>query len=236
MSNFLQAARHTDPSSPLPHQDAAWQWAWEQFSADKRAEFLEMFRAAVPVKEPLLPVTPKPPAGSVQLSVPYECQNDNVSGTGWRECFSSAAAMVAKFYGKISSDDAYNKIRARFGDTTNGNAHVKALQSLGLKTRFGTNGNAAFLEKEIRAGRPVLVGWLHKGSVSSPSGGGHWSVVTGFTPLHFIHNDPNGEADMVHGGYMNNSKGKGIAYSRKNWLKRWEVDGANTGWYVAVER
>jgi hypothetical protein len=77
---------------------------------------------------------------------------------------------------------------------------------------------------------------LHKGSVSSPSGGGHWSVVTGFTPLHFIHNDPNGEADMVHGGYVNNSKGKGIAYSRKNWLKRWEVDGANTGWYVAVER
>lgn len=46
MSTFLSAARHTDPSNPLPHQDAAWNWAWEQFTAEQRSEFLEMFRAA----------------------------------------------------------------------------------------------------------------------------------------------------------------------------------------------
>ena len=50
MSTFLQAARHTDPANPLPHQDAAWQWAWEQFTAEQRAQFLELFRAAVPSK------------------------------------------------------------------------------------------------------------------------------------------------------------------------------------------
>ena len=50
MSNFLQAARHTDPKNPLPHQDAAWIWAWEQMTADQRMQFLEMFRAAVPSK------------------------------------------------------------------------------------------------------------------------------------------------------------------------------------------
>lgn len=52
MSTFLQAARHTDPANPLPHQDAAWQWAWEQFTPKQREQFLEMFRAAVPSKLP----------------------------------------------------------------------------------------------------------------------------------------------------------------------------------------
>lgn len=44
MSNFLSAARWTD-RNPLPHQQAAWNWAWDQLSAAKRAEFLELFRA-----------------------------------------------------------------------------------------------------------------------------------------------------------------------------------------------
>lgn len=48
MSDFLQAARNTDPNDPLPHQDAAWAYAWDLLSADERAEFLSIFRAAVP--------------------------------------------------------------------------------------------------------------------------------------------------------------------------------------------
>jgi GH24 family phage-related lysozyme (muramidase) len=174
------------------------------------------------------------PQQGILLRVPYEAQNDNSSGTGYRECFSSSAAMVARFYGKVSSDDAYNKIRAKFGDTTDSQAQVKALQSLGLEARLRTNCNAAFLEAELRAGRPVMVGWLHKGPITAPTGGGHWSVVIGCTSAAFIHNDPNGEADLINGGYVNHSKGAGIAYSRKNWLRRWEADGANTGWALLV--
>ena len=170
----------------------------------------------------------------ILLRVPYEAQNDNSSGTGYRECFSSSAAMVARFYGKVSSDDAYNKIRAKFGDTTDSQAQVKALQSLGLEARLRTNCNAAFLEAELRAGRPIMVGWLHKGLTTAPTGGGHWSVVIGCTSAAFIHNDPNGEADLINGGYVNHSRGAGIAYSRKNWLRRWEADGANTGWAMLV--
>ena len=174
------------------------------------------------------------PQQGILLRVPYEAQNDNSSGTGYRECFSSSAAMVARFYGKVSSDDAYNKIRAKFGDTTDSQAQVKALQSLGLEARLRTNCNAAVLEAELRAGRPVMVGWLHKGPITAPTGGGHWSVVIGCTSAAFIHNDPNGEADLINGGYVNHSKGAGIAYSRKNWLRRWEADGANTGWALLV--
>ena len=177
---------------------------------------------------------PLPLQQGVLLAVPYEAQNDNASGTGYRECFSSSAAMVARFYGKITSDDAYNKFRAKYGDTTDAKSHLGALSALGLKPRFITNCTVALLEAELDAGRPVMVGWLHKGPVAAPTGGGHWSVVIGYTPTAFIHNDPNGEANLIQGGYANTTKGKAITYSRANWLKRWLVEGPNSGWALLV--
>jgi hypothetical protein len=172
------------------------------------------------------------------LSVPYEYQLDNKSGTGYRECFSSSCAMIAKYYGKVKNDDEYNKIRSKYGDTTNRNAQLAAIRSLGLQAKFINNGNAAFLENEIRHGRPIAVGWLHKGSIGYPTGGGHWTCCVGFTPTSFVFHDPNGEADMVNGGYVNNSaaKGKYVEYSRKNWLRRWECDGKNTGWAILINK
>ena len=179
---------------------------------------------------------PLPLQQGVLLAVPYESQNDNASGTGYRECFSSSAAMVARYYGKITSDDAYNKFRAKYGDTTDSSAQVSALKALGLNARFIATCTVAMLEAELDAGRPVLVGWLHKGPVSAPTGGGHWSVVIAHTPTAFIHNDPNGEANLVAGGYANTTKGKAVTYSRANWLKRWLVEGPTSGWALLVSR
>jgi len=171
--------------------------------------------------------------GQKLLQVPYEYQRDNASGQGHRECFSSSCAMLAKFYGKISGDDAYNKVRAKYGDSTDSTAQVKALRSLGLNARFVMDGDASLLEFEIKAGRPVAVGWLHYGTVANPSGGGHWSVVIGCSPDAFIHNDPYGEADLVNGGYASANGGAGVAYSRANWLPRWCVRGSD-GWAILV--
>jgi hypothetical protein len=144
--------------------------------------------------------------------------------------------MVARYYGKIASDDAYNKFRAKYGDTTDAKSHLNALSALGLTARFITSCTVAMLEAELDAGRPVMVGWLHKGPVTAPTGGGHWSVVIGYTPTAFIHNDPNGEANLVAGGYANTTKGKAVTYSRANWLKRWLVEGPNSGWAMLVSR
>lgn len=222
----------------LSHQIAAWRWLQEDLSANRPEalrEFAELYRADPPEKPEASP-SPGRLGGSVLLKVPYEYQRDNASGQGYRECFSSSAAMVARFYGKVSGDDQYNKIRARFGDSTDAGAQLRALSSLGLTATFKQNGDAAALERILREGRPVPVGWLHKGPVSKPTGGGHWSVVVGFTTEAFIHNDPNGEADMVGGGYVTTkgTAGKGIAYSRRNWLRRWEADGRGSGWYLDV--
>ena len=172
------------------------------------------------------------------LTVPYFYQLDNESGQGNRECFSSSSAMIAAFYGKVETDDEYNAIRRKFGDTTDNSAQLKTLQSLGLKAKFITNGNSAILENEIRNSRPVACGWLHYGTASKPTGGGHWGVICGFTPTHFVVHDPFGEGNMVTGGYINNSSvaGKNIRYSKKNWLSRWEVDGSSTGWAIIASR
>jgi len=182
-------------------------------------------------------VIPEPGKEKI-ISVPYFYQLDNQSGKGSRECFSSSCAMIAAFHGKVTSDDEYNKIRNNFGDTTDSMAQLKALRHLGLNAKFITNGNTTIIENEIHNDRPVAVGWLHHGAITKPSGGGHWSVIRGFTPTHFVHNDPYGEADMVKGGYVSNKTkaGDGIRYSRKNWLRRWEVDGQSTGWAILVEK
>jgi GH24 family phage-related lysozyme (muramidase) len=119
---------------------------------------------------------------SVSLKVPYEWQLDN-GPTGYRECFSSSCAMVARYWGKIAGDHEYNRVRRQFGDTTDPKAQILALKTLGLRATFEMEGTAALLENEIRSGFPTPVGWLHKGPSTGPTGSGHWTVVSGFTPL-----------------------------------------------------
>ena len=167
------------------------------------------------------------------LAVAWENQNDNASGTGYRECFSSSCAMLARYWGKVANDDEYNAIRAQYGDTTSAQVQLTTLHSLGLTAYLATNGDRSALEAEINGGRPVAVGWLHQGPVEAPSGGGHWSVLIGFSDSHSIHHDPNGEADLLSGGYTANQNGASQQYSWKNWLPRWEVEGHGTGWLLS---
>lgn len=215
----------------LPHQQAALRILYQQLQRDLPVvledshQWVTQYRTTPPSA-----VFPNP------LVVPYENQNDNQSGQGYRECFSSSCAMVAKFWGRVASDDAYNDLRKRYGDTTDAQAHVHTLRYLGLKANFITNATVAQLETQIREGRPTPVGWLHRGTATQPKGNGHYSVVIGYTSTHWIHNDPNGEADLVNGGYVNAFNGEGIAYSRQNWDKRWLIEGANSGWMMDIRK
>jgi hypothetical protein len=221
MSNFLAAVKATH-KPPMPHQQAAWNFAWDQLDEEQKAEFLVMFRSDPPAKLSL----------SVQLDVPYEYQLDNASGHGYRECFSSSCAMVARFWKRVASDNAYNVIRSRYGDTTDAMAQVKALQSMNLDAKFVTNASVTLVENELRNGRPIAVGWLHHGSSLNPTGGGHWSVLTGFDNQFWTVNDPNGEANLISGGYKSSAGGRGQRYSRLNFNRRWLVDGPNSGWAI----
>lgn len=172
------------------------------------------------------------------LTVPYFSQMDDADdfdGPGWRHCCSSSCAMLAAFHGKVSTDDAYRKLRRRHGETTNPNANVAALSELGLAATLRTNGNPAMLYAELDAGRPVAVGWLHHGPVHAPTGGGHWSVIIGYTNNSWIHHDPYGEANLIGGGYISTAVGAGrsIEYGDRNWRPRW-VPMGNDGWIITA--
>lgn len=206
------------------HQIAAWNWLQQRLSAEELDEFAVLYRSGPAFKPPVNP-----------LKVPYFSQRDNASGTGYRECFSSSCAMVAAYHGKISSDDDYNIVRAKYGDTTDSTSQVRALRSLGLKSRFTTLATESMLKEEIDAGRPVAVGWLHYGTPNRPTGGGHWSVIIGYDDKGYFHNDPYGEANMLYGGYSSAHGGNGVHYSRDNWVPRWRVAGSG-GWAVFVSR
>ena len=175
----------------------------------------------------------------MKLVVPqYYPQTDSRTRHADRMCFSSSVAMAIKFLKPeallgVNADDDYLKVVLSFGDTTSPAAHQAAVKEYGLASRFSTNGTVADLERIIGEGRPVPVGWLHHGTPSAPSGGGHWTLLTGIDTVNTWHHDPYGEADMVGGGYVRiGSGGKDIKYSRKNWLPRWQAGGQ--AWFLDV--
>jgi len=169
------------------------------------------------------------------LPVPFESQRDNASGTGYRECFSSSCAMLARFWGVIPSDDDYNRVRVRYGDSTLAAAQCATLRALGLRADFWTNGCRVDIEAQIRGGRPVAVGWLHRGPLAAPVGG-HWSVVVGLAGDRFVMHDPYGEPLLISGGHLSNRSGENVSCSWRNFLPRWEADGPRSGWYLTCSR
>jgi hypothetical protein len=213
----------------MPHEQAAWNWLQEQLTPEEIDTFASIFGGGQLSNW-------RPPVNGILLKVPYERKDNEVSGHGWRECMSSSCAMIARYYDKVCSADEYESVRRRYWNSTILGSNVSALRAFGLSAYFTPSATVSLLESELLARRPLATGWLHKGTDLYPQGGGHWSVVIGFDSKVITHNDPNGEADMVGGGYVNHSNGKGIRYNRKHWLKRWLPEGPKSGWAIAVEK
>lgn len=168
------------------------------------------------------------------LSVPYFRQADNEGGQGWRECASSSAAMLAAFRGKVQSDDAYNRVRRRYGDSTEISAQTRALAELGLEPLFRTDGDWKTVELHIGKGRPIILPYLHRGHVSNPTGGGHWAVCIGIQRDTLTIHDPQGEPDLIFGGHISGRTGKAVLCTRRNFGRRWMAEGPGSGWYLTV--
>ena len=175
------------------------------------------------------------------LQVPWYAQMDSTDrAQAGRMCFSSSCAMLLEYLkpGTLTGpngDDQYLKRVQVYGDTTDAKAQIRALSSFGVKARFVTTAGWADIERQITNGIPVPCGFLHRGPVSKPGGGGHWLIVVGFTQTHLIVHDPFGEADLVNGTTLG-----GVArfarYSRQNFGPRWMVEGVGTGWAIIAER
>lgn len=171
------------------------------------------------------------------LPTPYFHQLDLPNGH--RKCFTAAIAMVTADQASLLNPHDYDKVRAKYGDTTEIYAHIRALKDFGLTGEFLDNASPSTLEQEIDAGRPVAVGWLHHGDIGKgerPRGHGHWSVIVGYTDQFFIAHDPMGNPDLIHGGHRDKTRAKYTLYPRRHWLKRWEVEGPGTGWAILITK
>ena len=182
------------------------------------------------------PSLPKQQAPLAWQNVPWYAQLDSATDQARRMCFSSSCAMLLEairpgtLHGP-NGDDQYLKRVLQYGDTTDSGAQIRALASYGVKATFTRMATWELLEKQIKAGVPVPCGYLHRGHVSAPAGGGHWLCVVGITPDAVIVHDPLGEADLVTGGTIDRPA-RFSSYSRKNFGSRWMVEGPGTGWAV----
>ena len=196
--------------------------------AVEAALFLGLPRLSTPPQQP--PAQP----GVIELrDFPFCDQTDN-GPEGWRQCQASSIAM-ALIYLKapgIKTDLDYLRVVNRHGDTTAQEAHRQALAELGVRARFRQNLTHGEVLAELKAGLPVVVGALHHGPVSAPTGGGHYVVITGAGLSAWRVNDPYGELDLVNGGWtrQGNGAGRGVIYSFRNFDRRWLVEGPSSGW------
>ena len=173
---------------------------------------------------------PEKPKSSI-LDVPFFPQTDNYRDAN-RTCNSSSCAMVLEYFkpGTLKGakgDDAYVQKVFSIGDTTDHVVQTKVLASYGIKSHFSYGLSFNDLDRELAAGRPVVIGILHRGSLSAPTGG-HMVVVIGKTPSgDYIVNDPYGSLNDGYTGAVTN--GKGAVYKRGDLARRWCPKG-NDGW------
>ena len=215
---------HYDPKNPK-HVAAVEQFEKDLESKnpdllDDETSWVKIYRLKV---EPVVPGV---------LNVPWFPQTDNYRDAQ-RTCNSSSCAMCLEYFkpGTLqgaTGDDAYIQKVFAIGDTTDHTVQTKVLDSYGVKSRFVYNLSFADLDRELAAGKPVVIGILHRGSLSAPTGG-HLLVVIGKKGDDYVVNDPYGSLNDGYTGPVTN--GKGAVYKRSDLMQRWLDKGKDrTGW------
>lgn len=167
------------------------------------------------------------------LAVPFFPQTDNYALPD-STCNSSACSMALEFLkpGTLKGakgDDAYLQKVLALGKSTDHNVQTKVLESYKVYSVWRQNLNFNDLDRELSQGKPVVIGILHRGTLSSPTGG-HILVVIGKSDdgKSYIVNDPYG--NLMDGYTTSVYNGKSALYPRSVLEKRWTADGPSTGW------
>lgn len=164
--------------------------------------------------------------------VPFYPQTDNYTQPD-RTCNSSSCAMCLEYYKPGSlppgpkGDDAYLKKVLALGDSTDHDVQTKVLKSYGLNSEFSYNLSFTDLDREINAKRPMVIGILHRGPLSNPSGGHMIVVHTKLNNGNYVCHDPYGD---LYDGYVSDvNNGKNVIYEASVLKARWTVKGSG-GW------
>jgi hypothetical protein len=181
------------------------------------------------------PSAPPKPSG-ILLNVPWYPQTDNFTLPD-STCNSSACAMCLEFLKPGSlppgpkGDDAYLRRVLAVGKSTDNSVQTRVLQGYGLNSVFRFNLDFSDLDSELAAGRPLVLGILHRGPTSNPTrNSGHMIVCIGRSAdgKSYTFHDPYGS---LHRGYVGPViEGRQVVYSRMELEKRWTADGIRSGW------
>ena len=179
------------------------------------------------------PATPSKPSG-ILLDVPWYPQTDNYALSD-STCNSSACAMYLEYLkpGSLPAgpkgDDAYLRKVLALGNSTDHTIQTRVLESYGVKSTFRYDLGFDDLDRELKAGRPVVLGILHRGPESAPTGSGHIIICIGKTESgdYYIH-DPYGN---LYENYVTPvENGRRVIYKRKTLEKRWTIKNPKDGW------
>jgi hypothetical protein len=183
-----------------------------------------------------------PPPSSSRLTVTqaepqFYPQTDNGAQAD-RTCFTSAAAMLAKavkpssLTGSNADWEQYYPLVRKHGDTINAAAQVAALAELGIKARLVKNADWGLIHEQVKRWGGLALGYIHRGPVNrpDPASNGHWCYCWGIDDTHLLIHDPQGEPDMVNGGFVPGRSGRSVKVSRQNFGRRWMVTPSASGW------
>jgi hypothetical protein len=145
-----------------------------------------------------------------------------------RTCNCSATAMALKMIGvDIASDDELVERVFKHGDTTDhANVDWVVNHYYKVKTRFRYDMSFEDLDAELAAGKPVVLGILHKGGLSNPYGG-HMVCCYAKEGPNYVCHDPYGSLMNAYQGPV--TDGKAARYPDWQLQKRW-CPGGSDGW------
>lgn len=178
----------------------------------------------------------------ILLNVPWYKQTDNYTLPD-ETCNSSACAKYLEFMipGSLppgpKGDDEYLRKVLAIGKSTDHTVQTRVLQSYGLNSVFRYDLSFEDLDKELKAGRPMVIGILHRGPESAPTGSGHIITVIGKkTNGDYIVHDPYGN---IYDGYTTSvENGRSAVYRRSTLERRWTVKHSKDGWgrvFISIE-
>ena len=178
------------------------------------------------------PNTPETPKGTI-LNLPWFPQTDNYALPD-STCNSSACAMVLEYFkpGTLKGpkgDDAYLRKVLALGKSTDHSVQTRVLQSYGLNSTFRYDMSFDDLDAELSAGRPVVLGILHRGPENAPTGSGHMVCCIGKTENgDYVFRDPYGN---LYENYVTPvANGRQVVYKRRTLEKRWTIKTPKDGW------
>lgn len=161
-------------------------------------------------------------APNLELTTKYWSQRDN-DVQPLRTCNSTTNAMYLDWLLRVTGrpglpdDQGYVNNVLRRGDTIYHDVQTETIREYGFSTKWMTDEDTPFVDALLEAGFPVVVNFLHRGSMSKPTGG-HVILLIGHSGSSYVAQDPFG---TLMSNYSNHN-GKHSSIPEQQFKARWQ--------------